>query len=100
MTDWETAGKRHEIEGGGHWHEPNYPSCVVCRMRDLEASIAHTELLARNVDEIRVHQIEKLQERIAQLECDLPDEHPIRCNCPIVLGEADAVKLREIMKGT
>lgn len=34
--EWAKAGKRHDTDDGGHWHEPNYPSCVVCRMRDLE----------------------------------------------------------------
>src|SRR3954467_4681749 len=37
--DWAEAGKRHDTDDGGHWHEPSYPSCVVCRMRDLEEAL-------------------------------------------------------------
>lgn len=37
---WTETGARHDIDYGngeiGHWHEPDYPSCVVCRMRGLE----------------------------------------------------------------
>lgn len=58
MTDWVTAGARHDIEGGGHWHEPDYPSCVVCRMRNFEElvgdSVRATELAERIVHQANV----------------------------------------------
>lgn len=38
-SEWAEAGKRHDPDDGGHWHEPSYPSCVVCRMRDLEQAL-------------------------------------------------------------
>lgn len=35
---WATAGERVEMDDGGHYHQPSFPSCLVCHFREVEAA--------------------------------------------------------------